>query len=62
MSDIFNTLKLYNLEHKELLTCLVGSYNYNLNDKNSDKDYKVFVSPTFDDLYSGNQYTISEIG
>ena len=30
---------------------LVGSHNYNLNIETSDKDYKVFVFPTFDDLY-----------
>ena len=36
---------------------LVGSHNYNLADKNSDKDYKVFVLPTFEDLYNGVQYS-----
>lgn len=30
---------------------LVGSHNYNLNTEQSDKDYKAFVVPTFDDLY-----------
>ena len=38
---------------------LVGSHNYNLNTKNSDKDYKYFVMPTFDDLYY-NKYIHKE--
>lgn len=33
---------------------LVGSHNYGLNTETSDKDYKVFTLPTFDDLYCGN--------
>lgn len=37
---------------KPLLKTLVGSYNYNLNTEGSDKDYKIFIAPTFDDLYS----------
>jgi len=34
-----------------MLQILVGSHNYNLNNENSDKDYKIFVCPTFEDLY-----------
>lgn len=34
-----------------LIKTLIGSHNYNINDENSDKDYKQFVLPTFDDLY-----------
>lgn len=45
----------------ELFRALVGSHNYNLNTEESDKDYKVFVAPTFDDLYFGKQYSISVI-
>lgn len=41
---------------------LVGSHNYNLNTPESDKDYKVFVIPTFDDLYHNKQYSNSVIG
>jgi Predicted nucleotidyltransferase len=41
---------------------LFGSHNYNLNDETSDKDYKYFVLPTFDDLYSGKMYSTSKIG
>lgn len=40
-----------------LLKALVGSYNYNLNTSESDKDYKLFVSPSFDDLYFKRSYT-----
>jgi hypothetical protein len=32
---------------------LVGSHNYNLADSNSDYDFKLFVYPTFMDLYNG---------
>lgn len=32
---------------------LVGSHNYNLADENSDYDFKLFVYPTFLDLYNG---------
>lgn len=41
---------------------LVGSHNYNLNTEESDKDYKVFVIPTFDDLYFNNTFSKSYIG
>ncbi len=42
-----------------LFKALVGSHNYNLNTPESDKDYKLFVLPTFDDLYSNQDYTHS---
>lgn len=38
-----------------LFKTLVGSNNYNLATPESDKDYKVFLLPTFEDLYS-NKY------
>lgn len=38
------------------LKALVGSHNYNLNTPESDKDYKYFVYPTFDDLYDAKMY------
>lgn len=47
---------------KILFSALTGSHNYNLNDKNSDKDYKYFVLPTFDDLYKGETYTTQKVG
>lgn len=50
------------MERKELFRALVGSHNYNLNTETSDYDYKVFVAPTFDDLYSKKMYSKSIIG
>lgn len=44
------------MSRKVLLKTLVGSRNYNLDTEESDRDYKVFVAPTFNDLYSGNQF------
>ena len=41
---------------------LVGSHNYNLNDEQSDKDYKYFVMPTFDDMYAGKMFSTSKVG
>lgn len=37
--------------HTVLIDCEVGSRNYNINDVTSDNDRKLFVMPTFDDLY-----------
>ncbi len=42
--------------HTICLKALVGSHNYNLNTANSDRDYKYFVWPTFDDLYENKMY------
>lgn len=39
-----------------LLKTLTGSHNYNLQEEGSDKDYKVFTLPTFEDLYKGHFY------
>lgn len=47
---------------KPLLKALVGSHNYNLNVPESDKDYKIFVMPTFDDLYYKNEFTNNKVG
>lgn len=47
---------------KEIFRALVGSHNYNLNTEISDKDYKVFIAPTFDDLYFNKQFSKSYIG
>ena len=35
--------------------CLTGSHNYHLEDENSDYDFKLFVYPTFKDLYNGDK-------
>lgn len=41
---------------------LVGSHNYKLNTPESDKDYKVFTMPTFEDLYYGRRLSNSFVG
>ena len=46
-------------ERQWLIKALVGSHNYNLNTETSDKDYKVFVLPTFNDLYEGEKFSKS---
>lgn len=43
------------MNNKECVSYLIGSQNYNLHDSTSDKDYKSFVLPTFDDIYYGNK-------
>ena len=48
-------------KRKELFRALTGSHNYNLNILNSDKDYKIFVCPTFNDLYFNKEYSESII-
>jgi uncharacterized protein len=62
------------MERTVALKALVGSHNYNLNTATivhnetgiefpaSDKDYKVFVLPTFEDLYKGKSYSNQTIG
>lgn len=40
----------------ELFRAITGSQNYNLNNENSDEDWKVFVLPSFKDLYKGVLY------
>lgn len=54
--------KLLHEGRKEAFRALVGSHNYNLNTAGSDKDYKVFVLPTFDDMYENIKYSKSHIG
>jgi hypothetical protein len=39
------------------IKALVGSWASNLQTENSDMDWKYFVSPTFDDLYSGKMFS-----
>lgn len=48
-------------DRKVVMKALVGSHSYNLNDETSDKDYKIFVLPTFDDLYTGKMFSNSKI-
>lgn len=52
----------YNVEGRLIVfEALFGSHNYNLNSPLSDKDYKVFVCPTFDDLYANKRFSTSAI-
>jgi hypothetical protein len=43
-------------ERETLFKALVGSHNYNLATPESDRDYKVFTVPSFEDLYLGKMY------
>jgi hypothetical protein len=45
------------LDREVVLKALVGSHNYNLANEESDKDYKVFITPTFEELYNGTQFS-----
>jgi len=40
---------------KEVGRAMYGSQNYLLSNKDSDTDYKVFLCPTFEDLYRGHK-------
>lgn len=46
---------------KIVFASMFGSHNYNLNTENSDKDYKLFIYPTFDDLYTGKYFSTSVV-
>lgn len=50
------------MDRKIAFKALVGSENYHLATEESDKDYKVFVIPTYSDLYYGKMYTRSISG
>jgi uncharacterized protein len=50
------------MERKVAFKALVGSHNYNLNTPESDKDYKVFTLPTFEDLYFNRRISTSKVG
>lgn len=43
------------------IKALVGSYASNLQTANSDEDWKYFVTPTFDDLYSGKMFSSANV-
>lgn len=45
------------LDREVVLKALVGSHNYGLATEESDRDYKVFITPTFEELYSGKQFS-----
>lgn len=46
---------------KVVCKALFGSHNYNLNTEDSDKDWKYFVLPTFDDLYNNTKVSKSVV-
>jgi predicted nucleotidyltransferase len=46
---------------EQAVKALTGSHNYNLNTAGSDKDYKYFVFPTFNDLYAGKMFSNSVV-
>lgn len=46
---------------KIVLSSLVGSWAGNLNTSTSDKDWKYFVAPTFDDLYAGKMFATASV-
>lgn len=47
---------------KIVFKALVGSHNYNLNTETSDEDYKIFLLPTYNDLYFGKSFSSSNVG
>lgn len=46
-------------ERTPFLKALVGSHNYNLQVPSSDRDYKFFVLPSFDDMFTNRDITKS---
>lgn len=46
---------------KIVLSSMVGSWASNLNTSTSDEDWKYFVCPTFDDLYTGKMFSTSSV-
>jgi hypothetical protein len=46
---------------KIVLSSMVGSWAANLNTPASDEDWKHFVTPTFDDLYTGKMFTDAKV-
>lgn len=49
------------MERATVFQAIVGSHNYNLSTPESDTDYKMFVMPTFDDLYLGKSFNTSKV-
>ena len=46
---------------KEVATVLYGSDNYGLNGPNSDKDYKVLLCPSFDEMYCSHKVDAGDL-
>lgn len=47
---------------KVVFIAKVGSVNCNLDDERSDEDYKIYVLPTEEDLYTGHRFVAQETG
>lgn len=47
---------------EEAFRALVGSHNYNLATESSDEDFKVFIVPTFDDIYYNKMVGRMDVG
>jgi hypothetical protein len=61
------TISILEKEVKQMVNdfvfgALVGSQNYGLANEKSDSDYKLFVLPTFDDLYQRKELSTQRIG
>jgi len=50
------------MDRQVVFGALTGSYNYNLNTEGSDKDYHMFVCPSYLDLYKGDRVSKQYIG
>lgn len=48
-------------ERAVIFKALTGSHNYNLATETSDRDYKVFYMPDFNDLYENHNLPVTEI-
>lgn len=58
-SIIYTQLPLLN-NREIFFQSIIGSHNYNTNDKNSDIDQIVYVIPTFDDYFNQTSISITE--
>lgn len=52
-----NSKTLERCKRKPVWGSLFGSWNYGLNTEGSDMDIRIYVHPTFDDLYEKKMYT-----
>ncbi|PGP14590.1 hypothetical protein COA01_30010 [Bacillus cereus] len=54
-------MKMKLFDREVIVSFLSGSHNRNLDTETSDKDYKAFVMPTFEDLYTKNQFKDTQV-
>lgn len=50
------------MDRQIVCTVPIGSKNYNVNDTNSDDDFKTYLYPTFDDMYHNRDFTKAYTG